>query len=80
VSAKALQISWSQTEDAAAYIVEIESDTSEFTATFPATITSIRVPDDLLRPDAEYDLAIGTVDRRGNISYIETSFRTAAAE
>jgi hypothetical protein len=79
VPAIGLRISWKPVGDASAYILEIEQEQSpvHLTTKLPASTTSFAVPDGFLRADTEYNLAIGTVARNGNISYVETSFTTA---
>lgn len=79
VSAKHLTISWSPVENLRAYIVEIEQDelNVNLTVKLPESARSFAVPDGFLVPDTEYDLSIGTVDRGGNISFVETGFTTA---
>ena len=70
------KLSWSQVEDAAYYILEIEQDqlNMNLTAFLPASTTSFTLPDDLLVPGEEYELAIGTVSSEGNISFVEMEF------
>jgi hypothetical protein len=77
--ATGLRIAWTPTKDAVHYLVELEEEESQlqFTATMPSSAASFSPPADLLSPGREYSLAVGTVGRNGNISYIETSFRTA---
>jgi hypothetical protein len=38
--------------------------------------TSFAVPQGFLVPGRQYNIAIGTVTREGNISYVETAFTT----
>lgn len=75
-----LQVSWAPVEGVVGYIVEIEQDelNVNITAKLPPTEVRFVVPHGFLRPGAEYQLGIGTVSGNGNISYIETSFATAA--
>lgn len=82
VAVQALQISWTPVTDAAAYIIEIEQDDLDVnvTAKVPGTMNSFSVPEGILAPGTEYELAIGTVSAAGNISFVETGFTTAAAE
>ena len=82
VSARALNISWSPVKNLAAYIVRIKQRTLgvDLTARLPGSVTTFAVPDGLLRPGTEYQLAIGTVSDEGNISFVETRFATAGRE
>ncbi len=82
VGVQDLRITWTQVEDAAAYIIEIEQDelNVNVTARVTADTGSFAVPDGFLRPGTEYELAIGTVSAEGNISFVETGFTTAGAE
>jgi hypothetical protein len=79
VPARGLEIAWTPVAKVSGYIVEIEQDDLgvHLEARLPATATSLRVPDTLLRPGTEYDLGIATVSEAGNVSFVETSFRTA---
>ncbi len=45
-------------------------------AVLPRGTTSFAVPEGFLMPGTEYELAIGTVDEAGNISFVETPFTT----
>lgn len=79
VSHKRLILSWRSVKGLAAYIVVIEQESSgrEIKVSLSANATSFNVPDGFLLPDTEYKLAIGTVARDGNSSFIETGFVTA---
>ncbi len=70
------KLSWTQVEDLAYYILEVEQDelNMNLTAFLPASTTSFTLPDGLLLPGEEYELAIGTVSREGNISFVEMEF------
>ena len=76
-----LRIRWRPVADAAAYVVVIEQEGTgrEIRARLPGTETAFAVPGGFLAPGAEYKLAIGTVSREGNRSFVETSFGTGAA-
>jgi hypothetical protein len=78
VSVKDLEISWSAVEGAASYVVEIEQDelNVNITALLPGSSTSFAMPDGFLLPGAEYQMGIGTVTGEGNISFVETTFKT----
>jgi hypothetical protein len=79
VPIRGLEIAWTPVAKVSGYIVEIEQDELDvhLEATMPATSASFSVPDGLLRPGTEYELGIGTVSERGNVSFVETSFTTA---
>lgn len=82
VGVTALQIAWTPVKHVAAYIVYIERSHPEFsiTARLPGTATRFAVPDGLLEPGAGYQLGVGTVTAEGNITFVETTFTTAAKE
>ncbi len=70
------KLSWTRVEDMAYYILEIEQDelNMNLTALLPASTTTFTLPDGLLLPGEEYELAIGTVSSEGNISFVEMEF------
>ncbi len=70
------KLSWTRVEDMAYYILEIEQDelNMNLTVFLPTSTTSFTLPDGLLLPGEEYELAIGTVSGEGNISFVETGF------
>jgi hypothetical protein len=76
------KISWTPVESAAAYIVKIEQRKLgvSLTSTLPGSVAALGVPEGFLRPGTEYQLAIGTVSDRGNISFVETTFTTGGRE
>lgn len=76
-----LRIRWRPVADAAAYVVVIEQEGTgrEIRARLPGTETAFAVPGGFLAPGTEYKLAIGTVSREGNRSFVEVSFGTGAA-
>ncbi len=78
VPATNTKISWRTVAGVARYIVEIEHDElgTRVEAVLPRGTTSFAVPEGFLMPGTEYELAIGTVDEAGNISFVETSFTT----
>ena len=82
VPIKGLEITWSPVKNLAAYIVTIEQEelAHAISARLPATVTTFAVPDGFLIPQTEYKLAIGTVTKDGNTSFVETSFTTAATD
>ena len=71
-------ISWHPAAGVAHYIVEIEHDElgTRVQATLPASASSFAIPDGFLLPGTQYELAIGTIDSVGNMSFVETSFTT----
>lgn len=77
---KGLQIQWRSVKDLAACIIVIEQEDTglEMRAKLPGAATTFAVPDGFLAPDTEYKLAIGTVAKKGNTSFVETTFTTAA--
>ena len=62
----------------AAYIIEIgqEEGNANITATISGAVPAFPVPDGFLEPGMEYKVGLGTLTTEGNISFIETSFRT----
>lgn len=79
VSTAGLEIRWTQVAGVSAYLIEIENDDLDvgFEATLPGSASAFRVPEGFLAPGTEYDLSLGTVSAKGNISFVETSFSTA---
>ena len=82
VATKNLKIAWSPVKDLAAYTVKLEQreTNASLTANVPGSVSTFAVPDGLLLPGTEYQLALGTVSKTGNISFVETTFRTAARD
>jgi hypothetical protein len=80
VSATDLKIAWTPVVNLAAYIITIKPVKLDgsLEATLPASAATFSVPDGFLLPGTEYKLAIGTVSAEGNISFVETTFRTAS--
>ena len=78
VSHKGLRVGWQSVKGLDAFIVVIEHESSgrEIRAKLPGNATSFAVPDGFLLPGTEYKLAIGTVAKDGNSSFIETAFTT----
>lgn len=79
VPATGLQIRWSAIANLAAIAVVVEDEATgrEVTALLPGDATTFAVPPTALAPATEYKLAIGTVSRDGNRSFVETQFKTA---
>jgi hypothetical protein len=73
-----LHIAWRAVTGVSAYIVELKTDASNssIAARLPASSTSFAVPDGFLATGMKYKLAVGTVSRDGNISFVESSFTT----
>ena len=76
---KGLQIAWTAVKGLEAFVVVIEQERSgrELRARLAGSTTSFAVPAGFLLPGTEYKLAIGSVAKDGNASYIETGFTTA---
>ena len=80
VTPRDLAITWAPVKNLVAYMIEIEQEQSNvnITTRLPASTSSFAVPNGFLLPGKPYRLAIGTVATDGNVSYIETTFTTAA--
>jgi hypothetical protein len=74
-----LQIRWSAVPNLAAIVVVVEDEAAgrEVRAQLPGHATAFGVPQGVLAPGTDYTLAIGTVSREGNRSFVETQFRTS---
>jgi hypothetical protein len=81
VPTKGLVITWPPVKDISAYIVKIEQDDlgENIAARIPAAAPQFVVPAGFLRAGTEYQLGIGTVSDKGNISFVETTFTTAGS-
>jgi hypothetical protein len=79
VNASSLEIAWESTPDAVAYLIELEQEGADqnLTARLPKGTTRFAPPRGFIQPNHEYTLGIGTVAADGNVSFIETSFKTA---
>jgi hypothetical protein len=79
VAVKNFRMSWKAVEGVASYIVNIEQLelNVNISALLPGSSTSFALPDGFLARDKEYTMAIGTVTREGNVSFVESSFTTA---
>ncbi len=75
-----LKVSWSAVKNTASTVVLIEQEKSGrfVRVNLPGDATTFAVPDGFLLPNTEYKLAIGTVAKEGNASFIETGFTTSA--
>lgn len=76
---KGLRLSWKPVKGLDAYVLVIEQETSgrSIKVNLPGNATLFTVPDGFLLPGTEYKIAIGTVAKDGNSSFIETAFTTA---
>jgi hypothetical protein len=77
---QSMRIAWQPVRQVAAYVVVLEEQGSPtaLQSRLPDSATHFDVPAGFLRADTEYGLGIGVVGQNGNISFVETSFRTAA--
>lgn len=75
-----LQIVWDVPEGLAGVVVVIEQEKTnrKVSVTLPGTATTFTVPNGFLLPGTEYQLAIGSMSREGNLSFFETEFTTGA--
>lgn len=82
VSIKNLVITWTPVKNLAAYSIYIEQEESkiELTARLPGSAAAFAVPDGFLLPATEYTLGLGTMTKEGNVSFVETWFKTAGKE
>ena len=82
VKFKDLEINWARVDSVSAYIIEISQDETDvnITAKLRETNSTFKVPDGFLLPDLEYNLSIGTMTEEGNLSFVETAFKTAGEE
>jgi hypothetical protein len=74
-----LHVSWAPVDGVVAYRVAIEDEETgdAFTVSLGGSARGLTVPDGFLKPGTEYQLAIGTVARNGNASFVENGFTTA---
>jgi hypothetical protein len=81
VPATALTLRWSVPEgiEACAVVIEQANSPYEIRALLPGSARSFTVPEGFLRAGKEYKLAIGTVAKDGNRSFIEAAFTTGRA-
>jgi hypothetical protein len=75
-----VKITWSPVSGLAGYLVYVEQAELDVnvSAKLPASATSFVIPDGFLQARTAYQLGVGTVTREGNVSFIETTFVTAA--
>jgi hypothetical protein len=78
VPVKDFKISWKPVENVSSYIVKIDQRDLDvnFMVRVPGSSTSFALPDGFLSRETKYKMAIGTVTREGNISFVETTFAT----
>jgi hypothetical protein len=82
LASRGLEIAWTPVKNVAAYIVYVEQDDRQVTITarLPGSAAKFAVPEGVLHPGTGYQLGIGTVTDRGNMSFVETTFTTADRE
>ena len=78
VPVKNFVVSWGAVEDVTSYIVKVNQRelNVDFTTSLPSSWTAFAFPDGFLARGKQYKMAIGTVTREGNVSYVESTFRT----
>ena len=78
VATKGVQIRWQPVHDLARISVVIEQEETglELRVNLPGSATGFAIPEGFLIGGTEYKLAVGTVSRVGNSSFVESSFRT----
>jgi len=82
VDGEGLIITWTPVKNLAAYIIEVEQEELDVSilAKLPGSVATFTMPGGFLLPGTEYKLGIGAVAEEGNISFVETVFKTAAQE
>ncbi len=80
VPVQGFKLNWGAVKNTASTVVLIEHEKSGrfIRVNLPGDATTFAVPDGFLLPNTEYKLAIGTVAKEGNASYVETGFTTSA--
>jgi hypothetical protein len=80
VPATGLQVRWSPVKAVSLWQVVIEHEATgrSFKVNLPASTTAVAVPDGFLAAGTKYTLAVGTVAKDGNTTFVETTFTTAA--
>ncbi|HSF19305.1 MAG TPA: hypothetical protein VLK65_27515 [Vicinamibacteria bacterium] len=78
ITTKGLEITWGGVSGSASYHLELVQQGADATiaATLPGSTTSFRVPEGFLAADTRYQLSIGAENLEGNISFVETFFKT----
>ncbi len=79
VPLKGMQVSWKLNKGMDSHIVVIEDEASgrNLKVSLSGSTSVFAVPDGFLQPGVDYKLAVGTVAKDGNSSFIETGFTTA---
>ena len=79
VPTKGLQISWKSAKglDSCVVVLEHEASGRTIKASLAPSASTFAVPDGFLQPGTEYKVAVGTVAKDGNSSFIEATFTTA---
>ena len=79
VPVKGLQVSWKSIKGIDAHVVVIEDEATgrSLKVNLSGSTTLFSVPDGFLLPGTEYKVAVGTVAKDGNSSFIEATFTTA---
>ena len=79
VPVKGMLVSWKLLKGMDSHIVVIEDEASgrNLKASLSGGTSVFAVPDGFLQPGVDYKLAVGTVAKDGNSSFIETGFTTA---
>lgn len=76
VPATGTQLRWSKVAEVVHYLVVLEHERSrtEIRAQLPAAVNSLTLPDGFLVPGRTYKVAVGTVARNGNRTFVEQEF------
>ena len=79
VPVNGLQVAWKLIKGMDSHVVVIEDEASgrSLKVNLSGNVSVFAVPDGFLQPGIEYKLAVGTVAKDGNSSFIETGFTTA---
>ena len=79
VPLKGMQVAWKLIKGMESHVVVIEDEASgrNLKVNLSGATSVFAVPDGFLQPGIEYKLAVGTVAKDGNSSFIETGFTTA---
>ena len=82
VAATNLKITWAPVKGVTGYTIELapSKSSAHLEVKLPASATSFIVPEGILTPGGECQLGLGTISAAGNISVVEMTWTTAAAE
>jgi hypothetical protein len=82
VATRGLVLSWTPVKSVSGYIVYIEQDelNVNINAQLPGSTSTFAVPAGFLAPGTEYTMGLGTLDKNGNVSYVEASFTTGVGQ